>query len=1003
MEGPLAVPFHFAVELLVLIVALGGALDALRARRHGAGVWSLAQAAGFIALAVAQGAHGSLIAQADGGPEILATRTIAFLLLAVARPATNIARSITASAAAPALFFPGPQASMAVAPALAALAAAVPGWRAHRRDQDPATFAYTAAFVCFAAAEFATASSPATGDGWVLAAHIGRALAALFLARWLYGSVARSLRLRFVAAFVVVLVVGILVVSTALNVVIGNTLQDEELKRLADSAHARAATISQTAEASASNTSLFAQSNADRFRERGSGQPLGCAPGRGARALDLTAIAAMRVLPPDADFILFVVPGPRTIGSAGARAGQASACVLPRDEEIAISGSRVVEEALNNRRASSPVAISVNMPDGGVRTQIVAMGADPVRDVSGRLVGAVAVGYRIDAGFLARIKQETNAEATLIVGDGAIAETTFEDRVGLARAVARERDDLRRAREAAADIRTILPLGNERYSTAFIPLTASNNRTIGVLMLATVTEALATAQREVTGTLFMITLLAVLLAAVLAWLSGGRVTKPVRALTAAVTELREGNLTARARVTGEDEVGTLGGAFNSMAEELQRTTSDLVEAAGTEATLRVRMEAILQSMGDGLLATDEHGNVATVNRAAERLIGVRADRLTGKKISEVLRGTAEGGRALHDAAIRGGSAEGILHGAQRRRIPVAITSAPLLDQRGTTVGRVVLLRDVSRVQEAERMKSEFLQNVSHELRTPITPIKGFAQIMRGREFPREKTEQFLEGILQSTERLERIVEILVDFAAIEAGRLKPESHPIEVRGMVEDMATRWRERFPKHKIVGKAEADLPPVIGDAKLLGRSFDELMDNAVKFSPDGGPIEILAAPYANGARRTRRVQITIRDHGIGIAPEAMTDLFQDFRQLDGSETRAYGGLGLGLAYVKRIASVHDGEILVESEPGKGSAFTLVLPAGSLRAQMERPVARTPARRIVPGSGPRTKAAATGAAATRKPAVKRSAAKTTKARPKATEAKPVRSASKPRPRRSR
>jgi signal transduction histidine kinase len=111
---------------------------------------------------------------------------------------------------------------------------------------------------------------------------------------------------------------------------------------------------------------------------------------------------------------------------------------------------------------------------------------------------------------------------------------------------------------------------------------------------------------------------------------------------------------------------------------------------------------------------------------------------------------------------------------------------------------------------------------------------------------------------------------------------------------------------------------------------------MDNAVKFSPGGGAIEVSAQPYVNGARgkRASRVRITVRDHGIGIEPEQMPDLFQDFRQGDGSETRSFGGLGLGLAYVKRIASVHGGDVMVESEPGKGSAFSLVLPAAATGA---------------------------------------------------------------------
>ncbi len=200
--------------------------------------------------------------------------------------------------------------------------------------------------------------------------------------------------------------------------------------------------------------------------------------------------------------------------------------------------------------------------------------------------------------------------------------------------------------------------------------------------------------------------------------------------------------------------------------------------------------------------------------------------------------------------------------------------------------------------------------------------------------------------MQSTERLERVVEILVDFAAMEAGRLKPRVEAVPVKDLLARLTDKWRERDGDHRFVRKVGPAVPPIMGDPKLLVRSLDELLDNAVKFSPDGGAIEISAEPFVNGSRsgRASKVRITVRDHGIGIEPEQMPDLFQDFRQGDGSETRNFGGLGLGLAYVKRIASVHGGDVMVESQPGKGSAFSIVLPAAGARALETQKRARKP-----------------------------------------------------------
>jgi PAS domain S-box-containing protein len=641
------------------------------------------------------------------------------------------------------------------------------------------------------------------------------------------------------------------------------------------------------------------------------------------------------------DFVMVVDSSGRSV-SASENTSSNTARALPGSEAIGIAGSPVVTQALQGSQGQTPEAVSFASGKGPVQSQLLVVAAYPVRSV-GRVIGAVVVGYRIDRSFLALVRQDTTADATVLVGDQ-VSGTTFAS--GAAVSAAFNRIDFSAARENGSPLKKIVTIGGNQYVSAFVPIQASDGRVIGLLTLSRRSTALADAQRNITRTLFLITLIVVLLAAILAWLSGGRVTKPIRSLTSAARQLRSGQLSARTRVESADEVGTLGTAFNEMADELQRQTGQLQRSAATEATLRARMEAILQSMGDALIATDAGGSVVTFNRAAEEIFRIRAHAVTRRPLADVMNGQSITGHSLAEAAMIGGATEGTLVRADGSQLPVALTAAPLRDASGHKVGRVVVIRDVSREHEAERMKSEFLANVSHELRTPITPIKGYAEMMARKKFPRAKEEAFLEGILQSTERLERVVEILVDFAAMEAGRLKPRVEPVPVKELVARLADKWQERTGEHRFVRKVGASVPAIMGDPKLLGRSLDELLDNAVKFSPDGGQIEITAEPYANGSRngRTSKVRITVRDHGIGIEPEQMPDLFQDFRQGDGSETRSFGGLGLGLAYVKRIASVHGGDVMVESRPGKGSSFSLVLPAAAKASATKR--ARKPAR---------------------------------------------------------
>jgi signal transduction histidine kinase len=228
------------------------------------------------------------------------------------------------------------------------------------------------------------------------------------------------------------------------------------------------------------------------------------------------------------------------------------------------------------------------------------------------------------------------------------------------------------------------------------------------------------------------------------------------------------------------------------------------------------------------------------------------------------------------------------------------------------------------------MKSEFLSNISHELRTPLTPIKGYAEILGSRELPPEKSKQFATGILESTGRLERIVELLVDFAAMEGGRMAPRSTAVDVGQMLQALGEEWKRKSPRHNVVTDVPSHLPKVMGDERLLKRSLEEVMDNAVKFSPEGGTIT-LAAKGAKNGRDPRMVELTISDEGIGIPTEDLSKIFSDFQQLDGSETRTFGGLGLGLAFVQRIVEAHDGSVDVQSRPDHGTSFTIAIPAAT------------------------------------------------------------------------
>jgi signal transduction histidine kinase len=234
---------------------------------------------------------------------------------------------------------------------------------------------------------------------------------------------------------------------------------------------------------------------------------------------------------------------------------------------------------------------------------------------------------------------------------------------------------------------------------------------------------------------------------------------------------------------------------------------------------------------------------------------------------------------------------------------------------------------MTREHQVERMKTEFLANVSHELRTPLTPIIGYSEIMSRRDVPPDRAKEFAAGILDGARRLERIVAMLVEFSAMEGGRLSLNVEDVDLPPVVEGLMEGWRDRTGKHRFATYFGDAMPHARVDRILLTRVFDELLDNAVKYSPEGGRVSVTLTSENSKDRPMLRVDVS--DEGIGIAPGDLEGIFRDFQQVDASDTRPFGGLGLGLAFVKRVVQAHGGTIEATSQPGRGSTFSFTVPA--------------------------------------------------------------------------
>jgi NtrC-family two-component system sensor histidine kinase KinB len=402
--------------------------------------------------------------------------------------------------------------------------------------------------------------------------------------------------------------------------------------------------------------------------------------------------------------------------------------------------------------------------------------------------------------------------------------------------------------------------------------------------------------------------------------------KPVREMVDATQKIAEGNYEIEISTRSEDELGRLTDEFNSMAKKLKGFHDLNIEQIIAE---KGKSEAIIRSIDDGIILVDAEFKVTGMNPMARRILDLPPDSPQNRHFLEVLE--SEQLFNYIKESMESGKPPSIEEKQNlftvekegtRRHYQFSIT--PVRGKKGVLIGVVLLLRDVTRLAELDRLKSEFVMTASHELRTPLTSIGMSIDLLLEGATKKlnEKEQQLLSAAHEEVQRLKAFVSNLLDLSKIEAGKMEMELSSISIRVLFEKAATVFNAQ-KEEKAVDlsfSVPEELPNVRGDDNKITWVLTNLISNALRYTPSGGHINLSAESFGSS------VQISVSDDGPGIPYEYQSKIFDKFVQV--KSDKAVGGSGLGLAICKEIVRAHGGTIWVDSVPGSGSTFTFTLP---------------------------------------------------------------------------
>ncbi|MBN2933385.1 MAG: cell wall metabolism sensor histidine kinase WalK [Limosilactobacillus fermentum] len=465
---------------------------------------------------------------------------------------------------------------------------------------------------------------------------------------------------------------------------------------------------------------------------------------------------------------------------------------------------------------------------------------------------------------------------------------------------------------------------HNRYYVRVVPLLASGNanNVVGVVYMRANLEGVYSTINSISLIYLSAALITIVLGLGLAVLISREITRPIEEMRKQTLRIARGDFSGQVKVMGNDELGQLAGAVNNLSVRVEESQ----ESSDAE---RRRLDSVLSHMSDGVLATDRRGNLTIVNNTALQFLNIAdEEQVLGKSILDVLKIRRQFSiRHLVDE-----DQDQVILDDLNEDLILSAYFSPIKRESGFVSGLVCVLHDVTSQQEEERERKEFVSNVSHELRTPLTSVKSYVEALSdGAINDPELAPRFLGVVSDETERMIRMINDLLSLSRMDSGTAKLNLEYVNINELFNhilnrfDMIIKNEAADPsqkKYTIVRYfTKKDLWVEI-DTDKFTQVVDNIMNNAVKYSPDGGVITARLLETHN------HVILSISDQGLGIPRKDLGHIFDRFFRVDKDRSRKQGGTGLGLAISKEVVNLLGGQIWVDSVEGKGSTFYISLP---------------------------------------------------------------------------